>query len=580
MTKPSRSSKKPIALTQAQAYAVAAAAQVDPRTVKRVAAGLPTRQMVTDRVMSALKSLGILLALLVVGCGIQKPGASPEEAANVASTVSLVQMLAAGMTTSAGAAIASGRVTFFLPGTLTPVSVYADGAAATPIAPPLVLTAGGTGIAYTKVPTRMIVKDSTSTTTYFDGLVNIERAEQQYIQSTSVNGGTETTLQTLLDAIGTSLGGTAGLWKFKAAASGTERNVKDVINDLGISVKSFGATGAGAVDDRAQIQATIDYVESIGGGAVFVPPGIYLVASALTLPASGKVEIHGAAMAVTFIKNTGGATGVFTTADLTTSVFKDLTITHSSSSTGTAVVAAGAGSLLFDHVTIQGHLGVASATGGTVYSINSAFTATGAGTAVLASGLVSSASSYITSTGTAASITGAGRLAGDFFFAGTGVAVDVGANATLLASACLASGGTAGLRLATTTAGVLTSGCNWGSGGVVDNRTGSPVAYTFAANGNFTPLPLQTESIRVIGTAGGITITINAAATTGFGRKFSIMQINNTGGACTFVYNAQYKLQGAAAANPATGNMIISTFEYDPISAVYRETARSASMAI
>ncbi len=203
-------------------------AEADPRTVLAVLAGKTARgEQLHARIVKVLTAAGLLCALLAhLSCGV------PKEATDVASTVSLVQMLAAGMVTSAGVPLASGRVTFFLPGTLTPVSVYSDTAAATPISPPLILTAGGTGVAYTKVPTRMIVKTADDVTTVFDGLVNIERAEQQYIQSTSVNGGAETTLQAFLDGMATSLGGTAGLWQFKAGTGGTERNLVSVINDV------------------------------------------------------------------------------------------------------------------------------------------------------------------------------------------------------------------------------------------------------------------------------------------------------------------------------------------------------------
>ena len=75
-------------------------------------------------------------------------------------------------------------------------------------------------------------------------------------------------------------------------------------------------------------------------------------------------------------------------------------------------------------------------------------------------------------------------------------------------------------------------------------------------------------------------VTINAAATRGFGPKFSLMLCRSTAGAVTWTFNAQYILQGAAAPAPTNGNMMISVFEYDPISSKYRETSRSASMAI
>lgn len=59
-----------------------------------------------------------------------------------------------------------------------------------------------------------------------------------------------------------------------------------------VSVKDFGAVGDGSTDDRAAIQAAIDYIESIGGGTVYFPQSTsyYLVSSThLTYTAYGLV---------------------------------------------------------------------------------------------------------------------------------------------------------------------------------------------------------------------------------------------------------------------------------------------------
>ena len=49
------------------------------------------------------------------------------------------------------------------------------------------------------------------------------------------------------------------------------------------NVKSFGAVGDGVSDDTAAIQAALDHVESIGGGAIYIPEGRYLISSYLTV---------------------------------------------------------------------------------------------------------------------------------------------------------------------------------------------------------------------------------------------------------------------------------------------------------
>lgn len=50
------------------------------------------------------------------------------------------------------------------------------------------------------------------------------------------------------------------------------------------NVLCYGAIGDGESDDTAAFQAAISYVSSIGGGAIYVPAGRYLVSSSLYLP--------------------------------------------------------------------------------------------------------------------------------------------------------------------------------------------------------------------------------------------------------------------------------------------------------
>ncbi len=487
------------------------------------------------------------------------------------ATVSLIQMLAAGMATSTGAPVASGKVSFYLPGTLTPVSVYADSAAATPIAPPLTLTAGGTGVAYTKVPTRMIVKDSTSTTTYFDGNVNIGRAEQEMIQSAAINGGTETTLQAWLDAYTTSFGGSAGLWKIKTATSAVERNLIDLLLDSATtSVKSFGAAGDGIADDTAEIQATMDYVASQGGGTVFFPPGTYLVSSALNLPLLTQVTIAGVYRRVTYIKNTNVTGGVFITPapgfPVAVSVFKNITISHTSSSSGTAV-RSNTGSVTFDDAEVLNHTIAVFAS--SVISRASSFAATlgSGGTAVTATTIKSELSTYGSSTGTALA-TSSGRLVGDVFSGSIGA--DVSTGGTLSAAAC-ASTATTGLRTDAASGLVLSGGCDWGT--INDRRTGAPVNYVFAGANNVTPLPTQASVIRVEQGTGGVVTTINNIAAIGFG-TFTLICTNTSGGASTFTFGGNYVL--SAAVTPGAGTRVNLLLAYDPITSKTYEVGRAA----
>lgn len=518
----------------------------------------------------------------------------------MAATISLIQMLAAGVVDSAGLPIASGRARFYQPGTLTPVTVYADSAAAGAVTPPLILTAGGTGIAYTQQPTRMIVKDATDTNTLFDGNVNTTRAESDYVTSTAFNGGVETRLQTILDSVATSLGGSAGFWTYKQASNGTERNLTSVIGDLGVSVKSFGAVGNGVADDTAAMQATITYVASLGGGTVYVPNGTYLISSALSITTKG-LDIVGAGASSSTIRQTNAtANGISVAIPSGTSVISNriaaLTIDHATTSTGAALVQSVVSSVHVYGCRLSNN------------TFRTGFKSTAGAALTVVSG------SYINANSADANSVGidCGSNGGQFIFTASfisgalnGAQLSVG---TFLVTGCVLSGsGATGNGLsATATVGALeVSGCSLTGGAsghgvsigagfsgdlhvspdqlispdMADARTAStsPVCYTFAVNGSFKPLPSQSQQIRVIATAA-VTVTINATDATGFGFPWRLYCINSSGGAVTWTFNAQYKTSAAVA--PATGNMIIVTFEYDPVSAVVREVGRSGTIPI
>ena len=509
------------------------------------------------------------------------------------ATVSLIQMLAGGVTTSTGAPVASGKVFFYLPSTFTPVSVYADSLGATPIAPPLTLTAGGTGIAYTKVPTRMIVKDSNSVTTYFDGLVNIQRAEQQMIQSASINGGAETTSQAFYDALGATFGGTAGIAKYKAPNGTSERTFPEVIGDIWLSTKDLGAVVDGIVNDTIAIQNTVNAAAARGGGIAYLPPGTSMTSAAISVPAG--VSVQGAGSAVSIIKCTGGSQGGFFTSGANAARFQRFGLTHSTTSTGTAITSDASASIEIDSVAIDpvfrtaisttgaGRVAIFNTTAASNQSDGSSVTASiasinSAPVFVYGSKVTGGALSAIKITGNSNlvisnnSIVATTCTVGGIDYNGTG-AVETSGNQII-------SGGQIAIAIGSSAINVLL-GKDYCTGPITDARSAStaPVGYTFAGSGNFTPLPLQTEHIRAIATAAG-TVTVNAIGATGFGRKWSLYCINSSGGAVVWAFNAQYKLAGGAAPAPATGNMVIMVFEYDPISAVVREVSRSGTVAI
>jgi hypothetical protein len=70
---------------------------------------------------------------------------------------------------------------------------------------------------------------------------------------------------------------------FLAAGSGaSQRTVLSKLRDV-VSVKDFGAVGDGVADDTAAIQAAITYVNSLGGGTVYLPQGDYIITAPISI---------------------------------------------------------------------------------------------------------------------------------------------------------------------------------------------------------------------------------------------------------------------------------------------------------
>lgn len=76
-------------------------------------------------------------------------------------------------------------------------------------------------------------------------------------------------------------------------AGGVSRFVQDKLREV-VSVKDFGAMGDDATNDRAAIQAAIDYAASLPNGAeVFFPRGVYRMNAAVNVPNSKSLTLRG-----------------------------------------------------------------------------------------------------------------------------------------------------------------------------------------------------------------------------------------------------------------------------------------------
>lgn len=505
----------------------------------------------------------------------------------------------------AGTAAASGTVNFYGVGTLVPAVVYADDTLSTPLTQPITLDSSGKlpSPVYTATPLRMIVKSSSGTTLYDVARLDGERAE---LVGVSNSAWTATDLNSALTAVQSSLGGTDA--RFLAAGAGAvARNIQAKFSEVQISVKDFGAVGNGVADDTVAIQAAINFATLLGGAQVYFPPGTYLISAQLNVTIAG-VDLVGAGPSASIIKGTNATQkGINLTSTTTTgNRIIGLRFSHSSSTTGFAVTSLTSTTVLLDNVTTdstwaQGLNANAAASSlyyisrcnlagsaygifavsGTIYITQSSISATttaaisNTGAAMyLSSSVLSAPLALDNSGGTAGTITYASSCS---FTSSAGYGVQLNAAAGTISLAACAVTGTSGSAFIASGAGVFLadSACVL-SGLISDLRVAvAPFFYTFAVNGNFTPLPLQASAIRAVGTAGGITITVNTIAVTGWGKQFSLICSNASGGAVTWTFSAQYVL--SAAVNPATGNRVNLLLEYNPTDNKVYEIGRAAT---
>jgi hypothetical protein len=84
-------------------------------------------------------------------------------------------------------------------------------------------------------------------------------------------------------------------------------------------VFDYGATGDGVTDDYADIASAISACSAAGGGVVFLPPGVFLISSLLTVPSSVSLQGSGAAQnpgdAATVLRCTASGAGVLFSGD-------------------------------------------------------------------------------------------------------------------------------------------------------------------------------------------------------------------------------------------------------------------------
>lgn len=494
----------------------------------------------------------------------------------------------------AGTAAASGTVSFYQPGTLVAVVVYSDDALTQIQVQPITLDAlGRTPLpVYLAVPARAIIKSAAGATLFDVTRIDGDRAELVALSNATFPGAS--TVDAALTALSASLGGTNG--NFLAPGSGaTARGLQAVIADLAFDVKNYGAIGNGIADDTVACQAAINAALAAGGGSVLFPPGKYLISSAfaatysVSVASSLRLVGTGGPNGSTIIQSS--VTANFLTATNTPGgtiylFIESLNLSHSTSSSGTCIAATAVNVYLLNVFAQAAYETVASlATGGGVVSTLTATNCllqsrTAASAAALsdASGGVRLANCTVASGASGNAITTSGGLAGVNLTTTCGASqtsIAITGGMLSLASSNIGTGNSS-ITVGASVTGYSVDKSTLLNGSVVDSRGAAvaPVGYSLGVNGSVTPLPGQTDTARIVATAA-ITVTINAIAATGWGRKWTLMCLNSSGGSVTWTFNAQYVLSAAVA--PTNGNMVNLFLEYDPVSGKVRELGRGAT---
>jgi hypothetical protein len=509
-----------------------------------------------------------------------------------------------------GASAASGTLSFFAVGTLTPAVVYSDDALSQAITQPIVLDADGkspTAI-YTATALRAIINTASGAT-----LADIERIDGDRAELVKVSNAnwTGTDVNSILSTLAGSLGGTDGQYK-DAGAGAVGRNINTKFSEVQVSVKDFGAVGNGVANDTTAIQAAINRIIQLGGGTVFVPPGTYNLSAELTVaPASGSISVTflGAGFTVSIIAQTSSSANTITCSGANLAVLAMNGVGLAATSTSGAGIQMVSGvPLIAESLSITGHencitnlSGSALASTSKMVSItaSSMYSRTASTGSCLSGNLanVSITNSALGGGGTVNTFycvrfTDAGTTAGTSFYlvnsilqsqgAGGGGGIIMGntpvpGNVTV--RALFLTGATSVGPYAVSIGASCQSVIDivqLGTGGYMnDARTSGDQAATVTTTSNVFVNPGRLMRINATVAAIAITVIPTPAAngTQIMGTTFDVICANNSGGAVTWTFNSGPWTTNGAVAPPA-GQSTRITFKWNSISARAEEWSR------
>ena len=510
-----------------------------------------------------------------------------------------------------------GSVNFYQVGTTTPATVYSNDAASAVITQPVALDQNGVPVVpiYATAPLRCKVYDSTGAQ-----LLDIERIDGVRAETASIANASwpgETTVDAVLTALGTSLGGTDGNF-LPTGTAAVQRSVRNKLSES-VSVKDFGAVGNGIADDTAAITAAMTAVNAAGGGVVSFPAGTYVTSSTLNmLPGVSFKGLNPIASVISY----SGASSGMSLVGINRITLEDIGVTATGGSTAAGIAISKCGYCVFSRVRVSGFQSCLTTTDdGVTPSQFLRFlfcelipSGAAAGRCIQFGGSAANSvgsfilgcvfncgpnapfsSTFIYVTGLTSSLSIMGCTSANATV-GKGLWVDVShsGNGVFVLGNSIAGplqiDRTTGFGLVeignTAWANTVVDSSD-GSTNLISTATGQGIASrrplgsqaatavaAFSGNGTFTPA-LTTANFYVLkqNTAAS-TVTIQLPGT-GSGSEFKVIVWNATAGAATWTWNANYALSAAVA--PGSNLRIAMTFNYDPVSTLWYETARSAA---
>lgn len=212
-----------------------------------------------------------------------------------------------------GNPLVGGRLYSYAAGTSTPLATYADYNGSTTNTNPVILDSRGEANVWLS-------------SSYYKLKLTDSNGVEIWTVDNIGGYATMADVETLINNIYTALAASGGsnlIGFIQGGANAVARTVQSKLRDT-ISVKDFGAVGDDTHDDTTNIQAAIDYANSIGGD-VYFPAGTYKITNTLTVDnsastseyykpslygdSSASAVIHAASGSYDMLEISGGASG-------------------------------------------------------------------------------------------------------------------------------------------------------------------------------------------------------------------------------------------------------------------------------